>query len=114
MATNTTCQISAKVLMNDVPHSGELIEQNKTISDLITTIQLKNNPSASNLTGMFFSSSNYIKIKRIAIEQNLVVPPVGLLTGSCRIVPTGPALGDAIPPTSDLATEINKILAGSK
>lgn len=114
MATNTTCQISAKVLMNHVPHSGELIEQNKTISDLMTTIQLKNNPAASNLTGMFFSSSNYIKIKRIALEQNLVTPPIGLLTGACKIVPTGPALGDAIPPLSNLATEINKILAGSK
>ena len=113
MATNT-CQISAKVLMNDVPRSGELIEQNKTISDLITTIQLKNKPSTSNLSGMFFSSSNYIKIKRLAIEQNLVTPPLGLVGGSCRIVPTGPAFGDAVPLSSNLATEINKILAGSK
>jgi hypothetical protein len=113
MATNT-CQVTAKVLMNRVPHSGELIEQNKTFSDLITTIQVKNNSNASNLTGMFFSSSNYIKIKRVALEQNLVTPPSGLLGGLCRIVPTGPALGDAIPPSSNLATEINKILAGSK
>jgi len=113
MATNT-CQITAKVLMNDVPRSGELIEQSKTFSDLITTIQLKNNPNASNLTGMFFSSSNYIKIKRVALEQNLVTPPLGLLAGSCRIVQSGPALGDAIPPSSNLVTEINKILAGSK
>jgi hypothetical protein len=121
MATNQlTCANNnltpSALLMNDVPANSSLIRQSRTLSNLMTTIQSRNNTSKTNLLGDVYSSSNYIQIKRIALEQNLVTPPEpgSLLGGSCRIAPITPLLGDAIPALSNLPNEINKILAGNK
>lgn len=120
MATNQlTCTTNnpfpAKLLMNFVPTNGDLLTQSRGFSDLITTIQSRNNTSSTNLLGDVYSSSNYTQIKRIALEQNLLrSPDPNSLEGSCRVAPITPLIGDAIPLASDLPNEVNKILAGSK
>jgi hypothetical protein len=109
MATLTSCSTSAsQLVMNDVEPSTDFIAQRAVLSALASTIDFRNGQFSTFSSGDVFSSSNYLKIKKLAIQNNLIAGATGNCTPGFV---NGALLGASVPQYSTLEIEINKILA---
>lgn len=108
--TTLSCATSAsQLVMNYVQPAADHVLKLSSNAALACTIEARNGQFSTFSSGELYSSSNYLKIKRLALDNSIV----NVDTGKCVLtfVPGSGLLGMAIPPSSTIQAQINKILA---
>jgi hypothetical protein len=108
MATLSGCGTPPMLVMNYVQPQSDYIDLISSSANLASTISSRNGKLSSFSSGEIYSSSNYLKIKRLALSGGIVAE-----SGGCAPNVTS-LLASSLPSTNynaQLILEINNILA---